>query len=181
MEKRKRVEKYLEKRLNSLVNQTIDGIEIIVINDVTKDNSQDIIDRFCHKYPKLIKSIVKENGGQGSARNIGISIATSEYIAFVDSDDYVEQNMFELLYKARKHENYNYYHFFSESCYLVKSLNDFYQFFKGNNSYLSYSLNSFSYYRNSSNVLYKGSQWMTLHKDIANELLNYKYLLAKYE
>lgn len=89
--------------------------------------------------------------------------------------------MFELLYKARKHENYNYYHFFSESCYLVKSLNDFYQFFKGNNSYLSYSLNRFSYYRNSSNVLYKGSQWMTLHKDIANELLNYKYLLAKYE
>ena len=89
--------------------------------------------------------------------------------------------MYELLYKASKHEKYNYYHFFSDNCYLVKSLNDFYHFFKGNNSYLSYHLNNFSYYHNLSNIIYKGSQWMTLHKNIVNELLNYKYLLTKYE
>ena len=89
--------------------------------------------------------------------------------------------MFELLNKARKLEKYNYYHFFSDSCYLVKSLNDFYKFFKGNNSYLSYGLNKLSFYRNQSYALYWGSQWMTLHKDIVNKLLNYKYLLTKYE
>ena len=64
------VEKYVDKCLDSLVNQTLEDIEIIVVNDGSIDNSQKIIDKYIKKYPKKIKSVMKENGGQGSARNI---------------------------------------------------------------------------------------------------------------
>lgn len=93
------VEKYLKKCLNSLVNQTLKDIEIIIVNDGTKDNSQQIIDEFKVKYPKLIKSYIKENGGLSDARNYGLKYATGKYIAFVDSDDYVDEKMFEIMYE----------------------------------------------------------------------------------
>jgi len=93
------VENYLEKCLESLVNQTIEDIEIIVVNDGSPDNSQKIIDNYVQKYPNLIKGYVKENGGLSDARNYGIERANGEYIGFVDSDDYVEPTMFEKLYK----------------------------------------------------------------------------------
>ena len=92
------VEKYIKKCLDTLVNQTLNEIEIIVVNDGSKDNSQKIIDEYSKKY-KNIKSFIKENGGLSSARNFGVAHATGEYIAFVDSDDYVEANMYELLCK----------------------------------------------------------------------------------
>ena len=92
------VEKYLDKCLDSLVNQTLKDIEIIVVNDGTKDNSQKIINEYVKKYPKLIKPFIKENGGLSSARNYGLKYATGKYIGFVDSDDYVEYDMFEQLY-----------------------------------------------------------------------------------
>lgn len=98
------VEKYIAKCLDSLVNQTLEDIEVIVVNDGTKDNSQKIIDKYVKKYPNKIKSFIKENGGQGSARNYGLKKATGEYIGYVDSDDYVELDMYEKLYnKAREH------------------------------------------------------------------------------
>lgn len=100
------VEEYLEKCLNSLVNQTLKDIEIIVVNDGTKDNSQDIIDKFSKKY-KNIKSYIKENGGLSSARNYGLKYAKGEYIAFVDSDDYVENNMYENMYNKAKEGNFD--------------------------------------------------------------------------
>ncbi len=99
------VEKYLEKCLSSLVKQTLKNIEIIVVNDGTKDNSQKIIDKFVKEYPKLIISIIKENGGQGSARNLGLKHASGEYIGYVDSDDYVEKDMFEKMFNKAKEEN----------------------------------------------------------------------------
>ena len=92
------VEKYLPKCLDSLVNQTFKDIEIVIINDGTKDNSQEIIDEYVKKYPKIVKSYIKENGGLGSARNYGIMKAIADYIVFVDSDDFVEPNMIEKLY-----------------------------------------------------------------------------------
>jgi len=85
--------------LDSLVNQTLKEIEIIVVNDGSPDNSQDIIDEYVKKYPKKIKSFIKENGGQGSARNYGLTKSNGEYIGYVDSDDYVSSDMFEKLYK----------------------------------------------------------------------------------
>lgn len=101
------VEKFIDKCLNSLVNQTLKEIEIIVVNDGTKDNSQKIIDKYVKKYPDKIKSYIKENGGQGSARNYGLEKANGEYIGYVDSDDFVEKDMYKKLYNKAKENNYD--------------------------------------------------------------------------
>ena len=91
------VEEYLSECLDSLVNQTLRDIEIIVVNDGTKDNSQKIIDKYTKKY-KNVKAYKKENGGLSSARNYGLKYANGEYIAFVDSDDWIETDMYEKMY-----------------------------------------------------------------------------------
>lgn len=101
------VEKYIDKCLNSLVKQSLKEIEIIVVNDGTKDNSQKIIDKYVKKYPDKIKSYIKENGGQGSARNYGLKKTTGEYIGYVDSDDFVEKDMYKKLYNKAKDNNYD--------------------------------------------------------------------------
>ncbi len=92
------VEKYLRKCLDSLVNQTMDDIEILVINDGSKDDSQIIIDEFQDKFPSKIKAFIKENGGLSDARNFGLDRATGDFIGFVDSDDSVSETMFEEMY-----------------------------------------------------------------------------------
>jgi len=99
------VEKYIERCLDSLVNQTLNDIEIIVVNDGSPDNSQSIIDKYVKKYPKKVKSFIKENGGQGSARNFGLEKSNGLYIGYVDSDDYVELDMYEKLYEKANKEN----------------------------------------------------------------------------
>ena len=99
------VELYLEKCLLSLVKQTLDEIEIIIVNDGSKDGSQKIIDDFSTKYPNKIKSLTKENGGLSDARNFGLDRASGDFIGFVDSDDYVSETMFEEMYHlAKKHD-----------------------------------------------------------------------------
>lgn len=99
------VEQYLEKCLNSLMNQTLEEIEVIVVNDGSKDNSQKIINQFSEKYPDKIKGFVKENGGLSDARNFGIDRASGQFIGFVDSDDYVTPTMFDEMYHlAQKHD-----------------------------------------------------------------------------
>jgi len=99
------VEKYIEKCLNSLVNQTLEEIEIILVNDGSQDNSEKIAKEFQEKYPNKIKYYEKPNGGLGDARNFGINYATGEYIAFLDSDDYVENTMYEEMYEKAKQED----------------------------------------------------------------------------
>lgn len=99
------VEKYISKCLDSLVNQTLEEIEIIVVNDGSPDNSQKIIDKYVKKYPNIIKSFVQENGGQGSARNFGLTKANGEYIGYVDSDDFIELDMYEKMYNKAKEED----------------------------------------------------------------------------
>lgn len=98
-------EKYLNKCLESLVNQTLEDIEIIVVNDGSFDNSAQIIKNYCIKYPRKIISLLKENGGLSDARNFGLSCATGEYVGFVDSDDYVDTNMFLSMYESAINEN----------------------------------------------------------------------------
>lgn len=99
------VEQYLTKCLDSLVNQTLEEIEILVVNDGSPDHSQVIIDDYAARYPNKIRSFIKENGGLSDARNYGAKQAIGEYIGFVDSDDYVKENMFELLYNKATAED----------------------------------------------------------------------------
>ena len=97
---------YLDKCLKSLVNQTLRDIEIIVVNDGSPDNSQEIIDKYAKKY-KNVHSYIKENGGLSDARNFGIEKASGEYIAFIDSDDYVTYDMYEKMYKKAVSGNFD--------------------------------------------------------------------------
>ena len=99
------VEKYLQKCLDSLVNQTLEEVEILVVNDGSPDNSQAIVDEYAKRYPDKIRSFIKENGGLSDARNFGVERACGEYLAFVDSDDYVREDMYELLYNKAVEEN----------------------------------------------------------------------------
>lgn len=98
------VEKFIDKCLNSLVNQTLKEIEIIIVNDGSPDNSQSIIDEYVKKYPGKICSFIKKNGGQGSARNLGLEKAMGEYVSFVDSDDWLDLNALEEMYLLAKKE-----------------------------------------------------------------------------
>ncbi|WPO91426.1 glycosyltransferase family 2 protein [Chryseobacterium sp. HR92] len=99
------VENYLTKCLDSLVNQSLSNIEILVINDGSKDNSEKIIEGYAQRYPEKIKAFTKENGGLSDARNFGLDRAAGDYIGFVDSDDYVSETMFEeMLLLAEKHQ-----------------------------------------------------------------------------
>lgn len=93
------VDQYLDKCINSIINQTYKNIEIILIDDGSTDNSLTI----CNNYSKQdsrIKVIHKENGGLSDARNKGIEIAKGEYITFIDSDDYVDLDYVEILYNT---------------------------------------------------------------------------------
>lgn len=90
------VEKYLIRCLDSIVNQTYKNLEIILVDDGSTDRCSEICDTYAGK-DKRINVIHKENGGLSDARNRGIEIATGEYLAFVDSDDYIAANMYAVL------------------------------------------------------------------------------------
>ena len=91
------VEKYLDRCMNSLVNQTLKDIEIIMVDDGSPDNCPKMCDEWAKK-DNRIKVVHKKNGGLGYARNSGLDVATGEYVAFVDSDDFVKTDMYETLY-----------------------------------------------------------------------------------
>ena len=100
------VEKYIDKCLDSLVNQTLEDIEIIVVNDGSPDNSQKIIDEYVKQYPDKVKSFIKENGGLSDTRNFGLKHVKGEYICFVDSDDWLDSDALEKMYnKAQKEKS----------------------------------------------------------------------------
>ncbi len=99
------VEGYLAKCLDSLISQTLEGLEILVVNDGSTDRSGEIIQQYAGKYPGKIKAFNKDNGGLSDARNYALDRVTGDYIGFVDSDDYVEETMFqEMLELAQKHD-----------------------------------------------------------------------------
>lgn len=99
------VEGYIEKCLETLVNQTLKDIEIILVNDGSKDRSVDIVKKFMKEYPDKIVYLEKQNGGLADARNYAIPYAKGEYIAFLDSDDYLEKDMYQLMYELAKKES----------------------------------------------------------------------------
>lgn len=95
------VENYLLDCLKSLINQTYKNIEVLLIDDGSTDQSREIAQEFCDAHPEFnVHLIVKENGGQSSARNIGIKRAKGMYFIFVDSDDVISSTHIEILYSA---------------------------------------------------------------------------------
>ncbi len=96
---------YIDSCLDSLVKQTLKDIEIIVVNDGSPDDSQTIIDKYVKEYPDKVKSYIKENGGQGSARNLGIKKSRGKYLSFVDSDDYIDENFAKEMVAIAEKEN----------------------------------------------------------------------------
>lgn len=93
-----KVERYLDRCMLSLLHQTLQDIEIILVDDGSPDRCPQMCDEYARQDLR-IKVVHKENGGLGYARNSGLEVATGAYVAFVDSDDFVETNMYEVLYE----------------------------------------------------------------------------------
>lgn len=96
------LEKYIQRCLDALVNQTLEEIEILCVDDGSKDSAPQIIEDYKAKYPNKVKTFHKENGGEWSARTYGLKQAIGEYVGFIDSDDVPEVTWAEKLYEAAK-------------------------------------------------------------------------------
>ena len=96
------LEKYVPRCMDALVNQTLEDIEIICVDDGSKDSAPQIIESYKEKYPNKVRVFHKENGGEWSARTYGLKEAKGEYVGFMDSDDVPELTWAEKLYNAAK-------------------------------------------------------------------------------
>lgn len=94
-------EQFIAETLDSLVNQTLKDIEVVIVNDGSTDGTQSIIDEYCSKYD-IFKSYIKENGGVSRARNYGLERATGEYVVFLDADDTYTETSLEAFYETAK-------------------------------------------------------------------------------
>ncbi len=129
------VEEYIERGVKSLMNQTYKNIEIILVDDGSKDNSSKIIDKLSKTDQRIIVKH-KSNGGVSSARNEGLSIAKGEFIMFIDGDDYVEPDYIEYFYNIINKGNYDMA--FNTKCFnlTTKMRNNDYSFKKFDNETL---------------------------------------------
>lgn len=100
-------EKYLKRCINSIINQSIKEIEMILINDGSNDNSFKIIEEYC-ELDNRIRKINKKNTGMSDTRNLGIKESKGEYVIFIDSDDWIDENMLFEMYRKAKHYNSEY-------------------------------------------------------------------------
>lgn len=98
------VEQYVEKSIESVLNQSMKDIEIILVDDGSTDRSGEICDRYEKKDERIVV-IHKKNGGLSSARNVGVKAAEGDYIGFIDSDDFVEPLMYETLYRMAERDS----------------------------------------------------------------------------
>lgn len=146
-------EKYLSKCINTILNQSFDNYEIIIVEDGSTDNSGEIADQLSNNDSR-IKVIHVENGGAGKARNIGIAAAKGEYILFIDSDDYIEKDSLLIIYKNILNTNKN-------DLYLLKGKKIY-------NHSKPVDLDTFSDYNYFNSLISK------------NDILNYLSNLSKY-
>ena len=163
------VEKYLTQCMDSVVNQTLKDIEIICIDDGSTDNSGIILDKYADN-DNRIKVIHKENGGYGKAMNTGIDYAAGEYIGIVEPDDYIELNMYEILYNKAAEFDVDF----------IKS--DFYTFYpNGDSIYTSLDRSSNNYNRvinlqlDKSPFLFNPGMWTGIYKTDFLKNNNIKY------
>lgn len=130
------VEKYLCRCIDSILAQDYSNLEIILVNDGSTDQSGIICDEYARRFKK-IKVIHKENGGNYSARNTGLNVATGDYVGFIDSDDYICNDMFSYLFKLMSEydadvvsasyrvttmENFDFKHNFKEKIDVVRGM-----------------------------------------------------------
>ena len=99
-----KAEKTLRQCVDSLLAQTLGDLEIILINDGSPDGCEAILDDYAKRYPAIVRTRTVSNGGQGRARNFGLEIARGDWIGFVDSDDWVQPEMYETLITAAERE-----------------------------------------------------------------------------
>jgi len=101
-------EKYLRKCLDSLVSQTLKEIEIVIVNDGSKDSSPEIVKEYMEKFPEKFVYRTQENAGQAVARNRALPLCTGDYVGFLDSDDFVRPDMFRRMYEKALEEDADY-------------------------------------------------------------------------
>ena len=89
-------EKYIGRCIDSILNQTFQDFELLIINDGSKDNSQEVVEEYKSRYPNKITLINQENKGVSKTRNEAIKIANGKYIMFIDNDDYIDNNYIEI-------------------------------------------------------------------------------------
>ena len=114
------VEKYLRQCLESVVNQTFTDLEVICVNDCSPDNSAEILNEYAQKDKRIRVINLEKNGGVGNARNLALKEVASDYVMFLDSDDWLALNACELVYnKISKNDNdfvyFNYYKYYEET------------------------------------------------------------------
>lgn len=97
-------ENYIKNCVESLINQSLKEIEIIIVDDGSVDNTLQLLREYEDKYPSMVRVLHKENGGQASARNLALPYAKGEYLGFIDSDDWVDSEMYERMYQQAKIE-----------------------------------------------------------------------------
>ncbi len=131
-----KVEKYLRECVDSVLNQTYDDLEIILVDDGSPDNCGKICDDYAMK-DKRIRVIHKKNGGLSDARNAGFLVASGEYCYFIDSDDYIKRNAIELLVTYIKRENADFVYFDSETLYERKGPHKYIETFRRKEKYPS--------------------------------------------
>lgn len=160
------MEKYLGKCLDSLVGQTLKDIEIIAINDGSKDSSLDILNKYTKKY-KNIRVFDNKNQGISKTRNFGIEKAKGEFITFIDSDDYVEKNMLELMYKKAVNDN------------LEVVVCDYYKYFEPTDKYVETKIADFlnTTIKENKKLLFEINQspWNKLYKKELIERVKYRF------
>ena len=93
------VEDYLNRCVDSIINQTYKNLEIILVDDGSPDNCPQMCDDYAKKDSR-IRVVHKENGGLSDARNAGMKVATGEYVSFIDSDDYISLDFYETLFQT---------------------------------------------------------------------------------
>lgn len=157
------VEKYLSQCLDSIIHQTYKNLEIILVDDGSTDSSGLICDNYSQK-DKRIKIIHKCQGGLSDARNAGLKIATGEYISFIDSDDFIDKNMYSILINNTQKYNsdivwFNYYNYYSKKHFINSSIiknNDLYAL--SSSDKIKFAKNLFYQYKMDAHV------WAKLYK-----------------
>ena len=98
-------EQYLECCISSVLNQTMDDFELILVNDGSTDSSGEICEKYKDKDPRVIVLHKENGGGAGATRNLGLTVANGEYVTFMDADDWMQPDMLEIMYSAAKEES----------------------------------------------------------------------------